>query len=263
MLETSSRKCVPVNPKRRQLLETFVRCVDETRYTQSRYGALMRASIVTHPVPFFGDIETAKVLTVGVNPSITEFVRNDYPREISHGDLYQRYLRYFSAPRQPHPWFCTWEEILRMLGHSYASGTAAHIDLSPRPTELMRHCPPATFLAMVFGDAQWFWRFLSNCWDDVGMLLLAGTVTKLRYMDQVVHESAPPGFQVRPTPFRPLSGKGHIRWFSISHKNRSVPAFFCSSGPSAGKASLLPLRVRENQKEIAKHLNGMSERKGS
>jgi hypothetical protein len=74
-----------------------------------------RASVVLHPIPFFGNLESAEVLTIGVNPSSTEFEPwRDWPEQrMTSEDLSNRLLDYFRRPHpKPHPWFADIEEAL-------------------------------------------------------------------------------------------------------------------------------------------------------
>ena len=65
--------------------------------TDSKYLINYKENLVVHPIPFFGNIETAKVLTVGANPSSGEFNKNrDWPEDISNIDLQHRLLKYFN-----------------------------------------------------------------------------------------------------------------------------------------------------------------------
>ena len=88
--------------------------------TDSKYLTNYRENLVVHPIPFFGNIETAKVLTVGANPSNGEFNKNrDWLEEITNTDLKNRLLKYFNLSIEPHPWFGIWEESLQLLDSSY------------------------------------------------------------------------------------------------------------------------------------------------
>jgi hypothetical protein len=92
------------------------------------------------PIPFFGRLDTAIVLTVGVNPSADEF-RADratiWRGVTSSADLLNRLTSYFESA--PHPWFGPWRSALNLLGVAYENGTAAHLDLSARATISMQN----------------------------------------------------------------------------------------------------------------------------
>ena len=117
-----------------------------------------------HPISFFGDIENAEILTLGVNPSPTEFKQptdidpenRNWPSEMSPAQLALRLVNYFrNWNPPPHNWFTALETILRSENCSYQFN-AAHIDLSPRATRAMGRFndAPGHFLNMVRRDAN-------------------------------------------------------------------------------------------------------------
>jgi hypothetical protein len=121
-------------------------------------------NIKINPIPFFGDLENAEILTLGVNPSPTEFdeVRCWKPK-MEAKELSFRLVNYFRLQNPPfHDWFTPLETILRHNNCSYLSN-AAHIDLSPRATRTMSkfRCNPERFLEMVNDDAnKWLPKLL-------------------------------------------------------------------------------------------------------
>lgn len=121
-------------------------------------------SPVGWPIPFFGDIRTARVLTVGVNPAPTEFTPSRWGQIVSNSQWAHRLLNYFHTPGVPwHSWFQPWEASLRLLDCSYEDRTAAHLDLSPRATTVMRDIPEALrpeFCTMVASDVHWLFETL-------------------------------------------------------------------------------------------------------
>jgi hypothetical protein len=139
-----------------------------------------------HPVPFFGDLENAEILTLGVNPSAGEFVDQfsdgrDWPDEISAAKLFLRlvnYFRHWNPP--PHAWFTSLETIHRRNQCSYLFN-AAHIDLSPRATRGMKEFleEPQHFLDVVNKDAlEWLPK----------ILLLAKKLKKIRIRWKIVSQ---------------------------------------------------------------------------
>ena len=93
-----------------------------------------------YPIPFFGDIRHATVLTLALNPAWTEFRRGGgHERHWTPGldacALTTRLLHYFDLPTPPpHRWFKDRRDSLAMLDCSYETNTA-HIDLHPLPTK--------------------------------------------------------------------------------------------------------------------------------
>jgi len=76
---------------------------------------LFRDDVHVHPIPFFGDLINAEVVTIAVNPSSTEFApwRNWGTTRLSATDLASRLIGYFKSTQpRPHAWFCEVEEAL-------------------------------------------------------------------------------------------------------------------------------------------------------
>jgi hypothetical protein len=141
----------------------------------------IRPGIVTHPVPFFGDLGSAVVLTIGVNPSSTEFSpwRGWSQQRMLPQDLCHRLLGYFKCTRcRPHPWFAEIEEALNILGRSYGKD-AAHLDLSPRATRSMRTFKSSDdkreFVKMLQEDVVWLGEALS-CASQARLIVFVGHV---------------------------------------------------------------------------------------
>ena len=111
----------------------------------------------TTPVISFGDYTTAKIATIGINPSIREFkttkgqlFSSTKKRLIDHESLgirsIQRYNKdqaeqiwqgckdYFNGPNAYWPWFIHLEDLLQHLGASYKS-SATHLDITPWATD--------------------------------------------------------------------------------------------------------------------------------
>lgn len=223
----------------------------------ARYAGLTRAGVLTHPIPFFGNVETATVITIGVNPSAGEFVGRDWPATITTAALACRLLRYFvDAPAPPHPWFETWSRALAVVGSSYRTA-AAHVDLSPRATAAMGAVTDwKLFLDMVEEDVQWFFRLLPLC-GRAKVLLAAGCVTKRWYINDFIKRVAPlRGFRLegRPGP----SGSARIGVHRLVGPGVDLPLFFCSVSPSARRKELLVQRVNEHQSTIRQWLQADS-----
>jgi hypothetical protein len=115
---------------------------------RGEYGAILRPGIPLHPIPFFGVVEHAKVITVGLNPSSTEFVDGRWPTTpLTSCELTRRLVDYFRLSHTPpHHWFAELQWSLEILRCPY-SLAAAHVDLSPwttyAPTSLQRNRPAA------------------------------------------------------------------------------------------------------------------------
>jgi hypothetical protein len=119
-----------------QRLVSLIRaCQERSPHVCKEFDLLFRTGFPRHPIPFFGRLETARVLTVGLNPSTTEFeARRCWLYELTTERLAQRLYNYFKLPYPPpHPWFGDLHQGLRIINCSYDAG-AAHIDASPWPT---------------------------------------------------------------------------------------------------------------------------------
>ena len=224
------------------------------RDTRDRFADLYRDDLTVHPIPFFGDVSCARVLTVGINPSATEFVDGRWPLQIGAGDLADRLTEYFDLPHQPaHPWFARWEDALNVIGLSYRNGVA-HTDFSPRPTISMSSLDVVRFTEMVREDIRWFFELLPLC-GRLRAVFVAGCVTKKTYASAFLAKMAPAfGFSVsgRVTSV----GKARVGLLHLSGHGLSLPIFSCSVSPSARDSALLAVRLKEHQREIRSWLEG-------
>lgn len=136
---------------------------------------------LTHywPIPFFGNPRTAIVATVGVNPSSGEFnPGRNWSMVQTKGDWKKRLKNYF-AVGTPHKCFNPWCAGLKLLGVSYAGGTAAHFDASYRPTKAMLKnatTDRGEFRHMVERDVAWLFRLLPLCPNLRGFLVFGPVV---------------------------------------------------------------------------------------
>lgn len=118
-----------------QVVDYIRRLQLESDQIRQRHGKILRKDIPLHPVPFFGAIQQARVITIGFNPSSTEFdERGRWPQQISADDLAQRLLDYFREPTiTPHHWFADLQQAMMYLQCPYQL-CAAHVDVSPWTT---------------------------------------------------------------------------------------------------------------------------------
>jgi hypothetical protein len=234
-------------------LGNFISVVqDDMGATASRFAALYHPNRKVCPVPFFGDVRKATVITVGVNPSADEFLPNRRWQEDPDAlYLERRLLAYFTtAPAPPHPWFATWTDALSIISCSYTA-TAAHLDLSPRPTIPMSEAPRGLFKEMVEHDVRWFFELLKHC-PKARLLMLAGCATHGLYMHEFLSRNAPRfGCVLGGSVER--GGKGRVSLNTLEVSGRRLPVFFCSVSPSARFSRTLVERVR-TEKELLSHL---------
>lgn len=123
-----------------------------------RTGALRNTPVIhwSSPVPVFGDLRTAHIASVGINPSNREFTDTE-GRELSDGSrrfhtLKSLRLRSWSGATQSHEleiwrsccdyfhnspymtWFGQLERLFAATRASYRNGGACHLDLVPYAT---------------------------------------------------------------------------------------------------------------------------------
>ncbi|HEY5233184.1 MAG TPA: HAD hydrolase family protein [Verrucomicrobiae bacterium] len=167
--------------------------------TDRRFASLYRPNHPVIPTPFFGEIETAEIATVAVNPSSKEFDgERGWSFPMTSEKLAVRLVNYFRQWNPPpHAWFTRLETKLRLEGHSYHFDTA-HIDLSPRATRSMRSfkLQPGNFLNMVNADAgKWFLVLLRLAkrlrvirFDEAGIISAAGKKSLAQHIQQSLPE---------------------------------------------------------------------------
>ena len=108
--------------------------------TDPQFSANFKSGISTQVSPFFGDLASAQVATIGVNPSWTEYQSVRWSGVQGPTQVANCLTSYFTAPpAQWHNFFQRWEMSLNQLGRSFTRD-AVHIDLSPRPTIARRGC---------------------------------------------------------------------------------------------------------------------------
>jgi hypothetical protein len=235
----------------------FLEIMNYLNQTNEQYCKLIPGNIKTYPIPYFGSIGTAELITVGVNPAISEFAEiGKWPTEMSSSDLEYRCTNYFHIQETPHPWFEVWEEAINILGYSYYKRNAAHVDLSPRATYNMGEVNPDEFLEMVKSDIVCFFKTLGFA-TQCKLLYLAGSVTKKWNINEFLENNAE-NYDYKLTPRfirnqHPGSGKVFKQCLKIS--NKVTPVFFCSISPSSRNRTLLIVRTEENKNDIKELIN--------
>jgi hypothetical protein len=106
-----------------------------TEAAKETYQAILREKVPFHPIPFFGNVSAARIITIGLNPSSGEFEPwRCWPEKLDAQDLTLRLVGYFRhAHPRPHPWFSELQEALSIVNCPYTLA-AAHVDVSPWPT---------------------------------------------------------------------------------------------------------------------------------
>lgn len=167
-----------------ELQNAIDRAISESSATPSsvlgRYSCLFRNDFPTHPIPFFGDLHAARILTVAVNPSSTEFESwRRWPDQLMDAtELKEHLVSYFRSKKAPpHKWFREIETALQTIGCSYLKD-AAHLDVSPRATKAMfRLAGEPAFLEMVRSEIGWFWELLKRL-TQVKIVFLVGEIVR-------------------------------------------------------------------------------------
>ena len=134
LLESKVEGCVESalcpSPSLKQLVAEMQQGAGEAR---ARLGDLLIPRVPFHPIPFFGNIESAKVITIGLNPAITEFAKHrEWKPSLDEEALTFRLVNYFRLGGiqypPPHGWFSEVSEFLHIV-ECPQKIAAAHVDL--------------------------------------------------------------------------------------------------------------------------------------
>jgi hypothetical protein len=208
----------------------------ELAQTQDQFQPLFSPDLLTWPIPFFGQVSKAEVLTVGVNPSIGEFQNKRWEGVSNYTQVVHRLLHYFDNDVfPPHPWFDTWEFALNHIGASYygkARYLAAHLDLSPRATLPVWKVDDELFFEMVRNDLFSFAQTLTLA-KEAMVVLLAGSVTSDYYINHFLSEFLPAEVRLQGSfSSRSQPGPAKVVFHRLITDERDLPVFFCSCSPS-------------------------------
>lgn len=155
---------------------------DEIRI-RDQYQAILCPAVPLplHPIPFFGVIDKARAITIGLNPSPTEFMEtNRWPKnQLTPSELTRRLVDYFRLPdTAPHHWFAELQWSFEIL-HCPYHFAAAHIDVSPwtthAPGYLAQYNPnllDSYNELLNDGVHNWLPRILKFCKDTVKLVVI-------------------------------------------------------------------------------------------
>ncbi len=208
--------------------------LDRAAKTDPQFSANFKSGVPTQDSPFFGDLASAQVATIGVNPSWTEYQSIRWMGVQGPTQVANCLTSYFTAPpAQWHRFFQRWEMSLNQLGRSFTRD-AVHIDLSPRPTIAMRHVPdPRAFERMLIDDSRWLILVLRR-FPNIKAVLIAGSVSNRYYIDEFLVRLALIGSHFRLTQYSKLQpGRGGARIYRLHGRRIDVPVFFFGTSPSA------------------------------
>jgi hypothetical protein len=241
-----------INENLHQLLSDLY---DQAPKIRTAYKDLFDPNLDTIPIPFFGDVLRAKVITVGLNPSDGEIRGRGWHQPISPNTIYERLINYFNNPQySSHPWFATWEQALREIGVSYNNGTVAHVDLCPWATRPMSQLPDRDrFALLVSQSLPSFWRCMQLV-ANLRLVLMAGAVTNKYYMNEfLAKERSLDSNELVGKVSR--SGKAFTGYHQLRLSDKLFPVFFCSVSPSSRtNSAMLPVRISENRDRLMKFL---------
>jgi hypothetical protein len=243
------------------LLEHLRRVIGHVETTSGRFRKLTECGLKTMPIPYFGDLEQAEIVTVGLNPLDDEFeASRNWPAFSATADYLESRLRNYFRPSSPrrHPWFVPWEECLQMLNGSAYQNQAVHLDLCPRSPIPARKLPTDEFLEMVMADLPFFVETLHLC-HRARVILIAGTVTNRFWMNRFLQKHVS-GFSrvLEGSIRRPESGGWSCRHeLFFEGKEFHLPVFFFSSGPSSPIRGRLKSLVSDRRDEIYTCLNNL------
>jgi hypothetical protein len=131
------------------------------------------------PIPFFGNVDHARIVTVGLNPSSGEFAAwRKWKAAYTADDLTHRLVNYFRLANvtlpPAHVWFGEILEASHNLGCPHGLA-AAHVDLCPWATVRSEANWP---IFWNFIDAQmnlWFGKTIERCKNSAKLVVIVET----------------------------------------------------------------------------------------
>ncbi len=244
------------------MLETDI--VNETikhvAETSDQFTPLMERGVMTYPIPFFGNLSRARVITLGLNPSNKEFIfERKWCTNMPKDAIAKKLFSYFKSTVPHHPFFTPWQEALKYIGASYESD-AVHLDLSPRATYRVSHFTSKEdrllFLEMLHKDAPIWIRAMEAIADQIEIILAAGSATKEYYINEFIKAELGEYNVHLEGDWERSKGPGQIAFHTlILPSGRKIPLFFCSTGPS--NRAVLVEAIRKNAPQINSKRNSI------
>lgn len=237
-----------------ELDEFLGQLISAAPYVRERSRQLFDDALPTIPIPFFGDISNAKVISIGLNPSDGELRHRGWPNALDVPTLKEKLVQYFrNRETPPHPWFQRWSQGLAELGIEYRTGAAAHVDLCPWATRPASAQPnQELFTRLVSESVGSFLRCLALA-SNAKLLLMAGAVNKKHYLNEFLIEHHGK-FDFELTPRVRRVGAAFVGNQRLRYRGSIYPVFFCSVSPSSRTGHLLPERIREHKTQLLKVL---------
>jgi len=234
-----------------KIIDFIQRVQEHVRATDSLMDGIRHNQFVSHPIPFFGPLDSAIAATVAMNPSSTEFTpERNWSARITATELCNRLIGYFEfAATPPHVWFAESEKPLRPLGLTYAANLV-HLDIVPRATRRIQEGDSFSFGRLAEVDAWVFFEALSLA-SSVRLVILSGTVLRSHYMDEWVHQRASKyGWDFVADQSR--LGRPGVGYHELRRAGRSVTVFFTSVSRNA--------RTIEKRTEYTKNISDAATR---
>ena len=190
LLKSKVERCVETalcpSPSLIQLVADLQNTAGSARAT---LGDLLLPNVPFHPVPFFGNLESARVITIALNPAITEFLpRRSWNEPLNANDLTFRLVNYFRLAGlnypPPHSWFSDITEFLYILKCPQKIA-AAHVDLCPwtsiAPSRLTGE-PSDRFWSLVDEQMEtWLARTLAHSRQTAKLIVILGSPNPKKY----------------------------------------------------------------------------------
>ena len=247
----------------KKIIKKTISHVSETNH---EYSPLMRVGIETYPIPFFGCMSDARVVTLGLNPSCNEF-RNRKWDGITNENLWEKLVGYFaSQDPPPHRYFGVWTAAISHINASYLKDTV-HLDLSPRATraagQFQTEPSISLFIKMLREDAH-IWLGAVEAMQEIEIILSAGSATKKYFINEFI-KSELNDLRIRlEGDWQRGAGPGQTAFHTlILPSGREIPFFFCSTGPSApGGGPILENALYTNAQRINKIRKSTSKKRG-
>jgi hypothetical protein len=216
-----------------QELEPMIALVEaaqhRTEQVLGRYADLLPANCdAWHPIPFFGPLHRATIITAAMNPSADELRGGRWPQSLPAQVLAGRLTDYFSDPvHPPHLWFAKAVRPLQGLRLCYGR-EVAHIDVVCRATRTLKTEDTTRFLQLADDEAHLFFSALKTA-GHAKILILSGSVTKARYAhEHIARHAAAAGWQFSPPPRREHGGP-FVSRHELRAGDRLLPVLFTSA----------------------------------
>jgi hypothetical protein len=190
------------------------------------------------PIPFFGRLESATVITVAMNPSGAEFSpERRWRADMSAAEIAERLHGYFlNTQPPPYGWFREKCEAptLRGRGLTFGNGGLAHVDALAIPTK-----PPTPIKEPLLALAKrmdWTMFEALKLATNARVFVVTGSLTGSYDLHRWIAErGASYGVALDRKPERPSGGDFAAPYVVSFSDGRKVPMLFTSRGPSFWK----------------------------